>query len=108
LADVIQEVLASLPPTGRIDGTGLLKVWSLARMLSTPRQAAEMAQLAQQGMAVDDLLGTSAAATDDSASPTRIWEAGIIEGGQLQAMHPVAVSMAPAAIPAAKDLSLLL
>ncbi len=58
LADVIDEVLKSLPPSGRIDGVGLIKVWSLARMLSTPRQAADMALMAQQGSVADDLLGT--------------------------------------------------
>ena len=61
LADVISEVLAGLPLAGRIDGVRLMRVWSLASMLSTPRQAAEMAALAQQGVAADDLLGSVAA-----------------------------------------------
>ncbi len=110
LADMIQDVLASLPPSGRIDGLGLLKVWSLARMLSTPRQAAEMAQMAQQGAAADDLLGASGAPAGSDASALHHWEGGSIEGGQLQAMHPVAVAVAVAPSPdiAVKDLSLLL
>lgn len=108
LADMIQEVLASLPSSGRIDGLGLLKVWSLARMLSTPRQAAEMAQLAQQGAAVGDLLGASVTPAGNDVAPSRHWEGGNIEGGQLQAMRPVAVAVAPAADVAVKDLSLLL
>jgi hypothetical protein len=61
LADVIEEVLAGLPLAGRIDGVRLMRVWSLASMLSTPLQAAEMAQLAQEGAAADDLLGLVAA-----------------------------------------------
>jgi hypothetical protein len=61
LADVIEEVLAGLPLAGRIDGVRLMRVWSLASMLSTPLQAAEMAQLAQQGAAADDLLGLATA-----------------------------------------------
>lgn len=74
LADVIGEVLNSLPPTGRIDGNGLIKVWSLARMLSNPQQAAEMASLAQLGHTTDDILGTVDASTsgaelDQSQAP---------------------------------------
>jgi hypothetical protein len=108
LADMIQEVLASLPPSGRIDGAGLLKVWSLARMLSTPRQAAEMAQLAQQGRSVDDLLGPATSLADASAAPARHWEGAVIEDGQLQSMRPVTVAVTPGAAAAAHDLSLLL
>jgi hypothetical protein len=101
-------VLASLPPSGRIDGTGLLKVWSLARMLSTPRQAAEMAQLAQQGRSVDELLGPSTSLADANAEPARHWEGAVIEDGQLQAVRPVTVAVTPGVAAAAHDLSLLL
>lgn len=57
LADLIDEVLRSLPPSGRIDGVGLMKLWSLARMLSDPKQAVDVAELAQAGSSASDLLG---------------------------------------------------
>jgi hypothetical protein len=108
LADMIQEVLASLPASGRIAGTALLRVWSLARMLSTPAQAAEMAQLAHQGVAFGDLFDSPAAGSGPGATPGAHWEAGAIEDGQLQTMQPVTVAIAPALTAGDRDLSLLL
>lgn len=74
LADVIKETLREMPTVGRIDGKELIKIWSLARMLSSPLQAAEMASVAAGGMSTDDLLDSiqqaaSIRSTDSLISP---------------------------------------
>lgn len=55
LATVISELLDTLPTVGRIDGPNLIKVWSLARMLSSPAQAAQMAVLAADGKDFEEI-----------------------------------------------------
>lgn len=110
LADVIEEVLKSLPPTGRIDGNGLIKVWSLARMLSSPRQAAEMAAMAQTGSGADDLLGTVTLETAPAASAAG--EGALqVTGEELLSVPPAVANQAvgeQAPSAAASGLSLLL
>jgi hypothetical protein len=109
LADVIDEVLKSLPLTGRIDGNGLIKVWSLARMLSSPKQAAEMATLAQMGSAADDILGT-VVASESALAPaqSQLPAAAVIQGSQLLEEPVAHTAPASASEQTATDLSLLL
>lgn len=45
LADVIEWSLDQLPAEGKIDGKGLVSIWSLARLLANPDEAARIAQV---------------------------------------------------------------
>ncbi|MDO9100079.1 MAG: DUF3150 domain-containing protein [Caldisericota bacterium] len=109
LADVIEEVLKSLPPSGRIDGNGLIKVWSLARMLSSPKQAAEMAALARTGSVADEILGT-VVASDIAVASTQSQPvaSASIQGEQLLDAPLAQSTPAAGSERAAIDLSLLL
>jgi hypothetical protein len=107
LADVIEEVLAGLPLAGRIDGVRLMRVWSLASMLSTPKQAAEMAELAQQGAAADDLLGLVAASV--AVAPTAVPKPDAVVDESLEDRdEAVAAAETTEGAGAMRDLSLLL
>ena len=104
---MIGEVLAGLPLAGRIDGVRLMRVWSLASMLSTPRQAAEMAELAQQGAAADDLLGLVAAsvAVAQAAAPR---SHAVVDQSADDREISVAAAETTEGAGAVRDLSLLL
>jgi hypothetical protein len=107
LADVIEEVLAGLPLAGRIDGVRLMRVWSLASMLATPLQAAEMAQLAQQGAAADDLLGlvATSVAVGSPAAPST---GAVVEHDVAGCDAEVVMTETTEGAGAVRDLSLLL
>lgn len=55
LADVIDGMIGSLPPAGQIEGASLVKVWTLARMLSSPVEASQIATQASAGATADEL-----------------------------------------------------
>lgn len=55
LANHIDDVVKTLP-VERIDGADLIKVWSLARMLSSPADAARIAEQVYRGDSVDELV----------------------------------------------------
>lgn len=56
LANHIDSLVKGLPVEGRISGDDLIKVWSLAQMLSKPAAAARIAEQAHEGQ-VDALAG---------------------------------------------------
>lgn len=45
MADVIEWSLSQLPTEGKIDGKGLMSIWSLARLLANPDEAARVAEV---------------------------------------------------------------
>lgn len=107
LAEVIEDVLAGLPLAGRIDGVRLMRVGSLASMLATPLQAAQIAQLAQQGAMADHLLGRVAQSAAVAPAPAPDVHAAM---GRSVAASGVAIAAVQATqgAGAVRDLSLLL
>lgn len=55
LADFIDGLVDSLPPAGQIEGSSLVKVWSLARMLASPVEASQIAEQAANGVTAEEL-----------------------------------------------------
>jgi hypothetical protein len=96
LADAINDVVKALP-TERIEGASLIKVWSLARMLSSPSIAVEMAVLASEGASADDLIARNGITTlatvpvaVQSGAPAQIEPAMLGAPAKLAAMKPAA------------------
>lgn len=56
LADLIDETLKDMPMVGQITGANLLKIWSLARILSSPADASMIAARAAEGDSMDDFM----------------------------------------------------
>jgi hypothetical protein len=108
LADLIQEVLAGLPLAGRIDGVRLMRVWSLASMLSTPMQAARMAEQAQRGAGVEDLLGLGFASRSPGPETDSKASSADSETGTVEKDEPVLLTEVEHGAGCGRDLSLLL
>lgn len=104
LADVIKETLDVMPTVGRIDGSDLIKIWSLARMLSSPRQAAEIAEFAAGGMGAEELLLTASVEQASSLRADVAGNTGGTDGSGVDAagLEPELEDLAtlPAALPA--------
>lgn len=66
LADAISEVINALPPQ-RIEGASLIKLWTLARALSSPAEAIKMAEMAMDGVTGEDFLASQSIATASTA-----------------------------------------
>ena len=72
LADLIEETLQDMPVVGQITGPSLLKIWSLARILSSPTEASSIAAHAAAGAQMGDVksVGLATSAIALSAMPT--------------------------------------
>jgi hypothetical protein len=105
LADAISEVVNALP-VQRIEGASLIKLWTLARALSSPADAIRMAEMAMEGVAGEDILASQAIATAAiGAAPSVAADAGQQRAGEIELLQ--ALSVAPRAS-ASSDLSLVL
>lgn len=116
LADVIEWSLGQLPPEGKIDGKGLMNIWSLARLLASPEEAARIAQIslahgaeaawlgANNGAVAVDLVSTGAAPSaialdTEATSAVTATQPGVFAfdlSGEAVVQQPVAMPMSVA------------
>ena len=103
LADFIEGTINSLPPAGQIEGASLVKVWNLARMLSNPFEASEIAAQASEGASADSLFSVITSveqqvttAVPDAAAPAPIEKAkeGVSEPLAFRAFEAQSESLA--------------
>lgn len=80
LAEMIEHLLRLVPPTGPIEGSALLHIWSLCQILADPikaMQAAEMALASSNpAMAFETMCGSTAGAASAEPTPEADNEAG--------------------------------